>query len=224
MQIPYVKQEDQPGSQLCGAASLCMVYQSFGLVCSQAEVWENVSGRSRFSSRRAHTYRLAADALQRGLSALVLQARQPWAMLQRAHAHDIRIILNHRIKEGSSQGHFTVLVSIDEENAVLHDPQTGPDQAVPREKLLGLWKPTLFRSEVTGHVLVAIGAAGSSPSAACSCCGEVLPASLTCRACGREVPLHPDAILGCPGAECVQRLWDVIFCPFCDMRLDRVSS
>lgn len=215
-EIPYVKQQDTPGNQLCGAASLCMVYQSFGLPCVQEEIWESIAPRSFRGSRRAQTYRLAADALKRGLSALVLQARHPWPILQAAHRAGVRIILNHRIQERVSQGHYSVLVGIDEANAVLHDPQSGPDRSMTRDALLELWKPGGFRSEVTGHVLVAVAATGTP--LACAACGKSIAATMPCRVCRKEMPLQPVEVLGCASSECEGRLWEYLYCPFCDMR------
>jgi hypothetical protein len=222
MIIPYVKQVDTPGNQRCGAASLCMVYESFGLACEQTEIWEGVSRRGAYSTRRAQTYRLAADAIARGLAALVLQARQPWPILQAAAAAEVRVILNQRIKEGNSQGHFTVLVAIDDATATIHDPQAGPDQALTREALLDLWKPTRFRSEITGHVLVAIGTE-SLPARVCAACSEAIPASWNCRVCSRDVRLQPASVLGCTAADCAGRLWDFLYCPFCDFRTPMIS-
>jgi hypothetical protein len=216
MQIPYVKQEDTPGNHLCGAASLCMVYQSFGLACEQADVWTSVSRKAYLGSRRAQTYRLAGDALQRGLWALVLQARQPWPILEAAFTADARIILNHRMKEGSAQGHFSVLVGVDSEQATLHDPQTGPEQVLTKEKLLELWQPSRFRSEVTGHVLVAIG--DGEQAVRCETCDHAIPSKWKCRICAKDVPLHPAEVLGCTESACARRLWDFLFCPFCDYR------
>ena len=45
--IPYERQEDVDGNRMCGAAALCMVYRSFGVACTQADVWHAVAGGTR---------------------------------------------------------------------------------------------------------------------------------------------------------------------------------
>src|SRR5437762_197108 len=91
--VPYEKQQ---GDHTCGAAALCMVYRAFGIECTQTEIWERVA-KARYGSKRARTYLLAADAIERGLSALVIKASEPWRILQRCHEHGVLPIINHRM-------------------------------------------------------------------------------------------------------------------------------
>ncbi len=37
-----------------------------------------------------------------------------------------RVVLNHRLDAASALGHYTVLVKLDREGVVLHDPHFGP--------------------------------------------------------------------------------------------------
>jgi hypothetical protein len=202
-----------------------MVYRSLGLECTQEELWQKVSRPGYRGSRRAQTYRLAADALERGFTALVLQARQPWALLQQGMAAEARLILNHNIKNAAGQfsGHYSVLVGINDESAILHDPQTGPEQTLSRDDLLKAWESQRFRSEVTGRVLVAIAPA-AEPTRACALCAAAIPEAMRCRACAKSFPLHPARVLGCVAADCAARLWDYLYCPFCDMRRASVDE
>jgi hypothetical protein len=194
-----------------------MVYRSFGLECTQQDIWDKVSRHDLHGSRRALTYLLAADALERGLAALVLQAREPWPLLQRCAEHGVRVILNHRIKADSPAGHYAVLVSITDAEVTLHDPQQGPNQTVAREELLKLWEPGWGRCEIVGRVLVAISkAAAAAP--ACAVCAATLPAHAACPRCRKDMPLEPGIALGCAGEKCAARLWKHLYCPFCDGR------
>jgi hypothetical protein len=43
MKIRYQKQLDMPGNRMCGAAALCMVYDSFRMKTSQLEIWPRIS-------------------------------------------------------------------------------------------------------------------------------------------------------------------------------------
>src|SRR5438445_299852 len=91
--IPYEEQADR---RACGAASLCMVYRSFGLACSQPEVWARVARPGPREIPRSNTHQLCADALGLGLAALTLRARDPWRVLELCVRNSVRAILNYR--------------------------------------------------------------------------------------------------------------------------------
>src|SRR5437868_12294264 len=91
--IPFESQRTAPDPRMCGAAALCMVYRSFGLPADQGEVWKQVAC-SRQGRRLARTQPLCKDALRRGLSALILEARDPWAALRNCAAHAVQVVLN----------------------------------------------------------------------------------------------------------------------------------
>ena len=113
--IPFEKQHPGTDHRMCGAAALSMVYRSLDLSCSQQEAWGEVAQLDRTGRLAAMTHLLARDATRRGLAAVVVQATDPWAILGRAVAGEVRVILNHRLKTESSWGHYTVLVDVDDE-------------------------------------------------------------------------------------------------------------
>src|SRR4051794_8744769 len=121
--IPYRKQETR---WTCGAASLRMVYASYGLEFSEAEVWAilkpNRNDRSGVSSSR-----LAWEAQRRGFPALAVQARHPWQMLTTCARLAIRAVFHQPLSRGSPRRHFSILAHADEGGIVLHDPQFGPE-------------------------------------------------------------------------------------------------
>lgn len=43
MKIRYQKQLDTVENRMCGAAALCMVYDSFGIKTTQLEIWPRIS-------------------------------------------------------------------------------------------------------------------------------------------------------------------------------------
>jgi hypothetical protein len=215
MDLIFEKQEDAPGRRMCGAAALCMVYRSFGADVKQQEVWPTVSRPNSGGEGRAHSYLLGADALKRGYAALTLQARDPWRALELAAANGLRTIVNHRLSLTSGAGHFTVVVAVEEDAVVVHDPQVGPHRRISRAEFLKLWQADRWRSEVTGNVLVAFAAAPGSPCL-CRICGASCPWSTLCAACGKTIPLQPAAVLGCIATSCGARVWEQIYCPSCD--------
>jgi hypothetical protein len=213
--IPYERQEDPRG---CGAAALCMVYRSFGLACTQSQVWQAIARPGLGGVPGTSTWRLAADALRRGLAALTMQVRDPREALRRSPPEGLRLILNHRPRAGSSLGHYSVLVGVDETGVVVHDPQAGPARHLTRGEFLELWRPHSGRGEITGGVLAAIAAA-PPPAPPCGQCGRPVPASLSCPACQERIPLRPGTGLGCIAADCPGRTWERVFCPACDAGL-----
>lgn len=207
----------------CGASALCMVYRSFGLECTQAEIWGRIGRPWPWQGPRTNTRLLAADALARGLAALILKASDPWRALELGVAHGIRIILNHRSAVTSQAGHYAVLVDLDGEDVVLHDPHLGPHRRLTRTDLLELWRPNCGQSEITGQVMVAFANAPTS-GPACQSCQANLPASVPCAKCQASIPLYPGAVLGCVSVACRARTWEQVYCANCDLGLHDVTG
>jgi len=215
LDIPYERQSDPLSDRMCGAAALCMVYRSFGVNCSQSEVVVKLTRPAPFGTIGARSYLLAQDALARGLSAIVLRAKDPVRTLKACHNRRLRVILNHRPRLESPNGHFTVLVDLAGEDVVVHDPLVGPNTRIQLDDLLELWQPSGGLSEITGNVLVVLAKEKQS-GAPCSRCGSLIPDSITCPGCDQLIPLHPSSVLGCMSARCPERAWETLFCPHCD--------
>jgi hypothetical protein len=216
--IPYEKQVDLQNGRMCGAAALSMVYRSYAKSVAQAEVWPHIAKHNRFGSLTAATHLITKDALKRGFAALAIQTANPLMVLRRCQDHGIRVILNHRLQEEVATGHYTVLVDIDDDSVLLHDPYYGPSRHVAHANLLDLWRPRYLNAEIAGNVLIGIAPEGEALPA-CSLCGAAIPPHVSCPRCGEAVPLQPAALLGCLGAECPGRMWRHIYCPFCDHAL-----
>jgi hypothetical protein len=211
--IPY---EQQHGPRLCGPAALAMVYRSLGQPFAQEEIWPEVKGRNAMGQDCAFTHKLGAHARARGLDALVLQTRDPWAALARCTENPARAILNHRPTIQAMTGHFTVLVRMDGSSATVHDPQFGAARRLSKDELLELWSRNRASSyEITGNGLVVIGRPDQTAHS-CRECGVPLAPSLDCAKCGKAVPLRPAGVLGCLEPGCRGNLWNKVFCPECD--------
>lgn len=214
-EIPYERQDDPTSNRMCGAAALSMVYRSFGLSTSQTELAPRLRQPGAPGNSSARTHLLAQDALSRGLGAVVLRARDPYRSLRQIQHQPVRVILNHRLRRDSASGHYSVLVRAGEQEAVVHDPQRGPNTRLSLDDLIELWRPLAGPSEISGQVFVAVTAARTAP-ASCPTCTAALPDAVVCPACRKPFPLHPAAILGCMDTACAGRTWDVLFCPYCD--------
>lgn len=221
--ILFVPQLAKAGQRTCGAAALAMVYGSLGLSVAQEEIWREVAQPDARGTRDARTHLLAANALRRGLAAVCLEASGPWAALRAMAAAGVRIVLNLRLRAGSPLGHFSVLVGIGEEAAILHDPAAGPDRRIARGDLLELWKPAEGECESTGHVLVGVGRVERG-EAACPECSRPIPGAAACPRCGAGNSLRPAAALGCLHSECPRRLWRRVFCTGCGRAAGEVRA
>jgi hypothetical protein len=216
LDLPYERQA--ASTDRCGAAALCMVYRSFDVAFSQAEIWPAITTGG---SSRARTYLLCADALRRGFAAVTLQVRQSLGLLRTALEHEVRVIVHHRQSLNSRWGHYSVLVGMDEEGLAIHDPLLGPGQRFDQAEWLKLWRPGWGNHEVRGNLAVFIGPRATEPLS-CRTCERVLPPNVPCPTCRKEIPLRPGVVLACPESSCPERTWDLLFCPWCDAELDRL--
>jgi hypothetical protein len=213
--IPYERQADPDNNRMCGAAALAMVYRSFGKDVTQREVWPKIAKLNRFGSLAANTHLMVQDALDRGFAALAIQAKHPLQALSLCRDNGIRAILNHRATEETPAGHYSVLVDINTEHVIYHDPYFGPSRRVSLVQLLELWQPRFANSEIVGNVLIAITDQFVALPP-CQLCGTVIPPSVDCPKCHQPVPLQPASLLGCVGAGCAARLWNYLCCRSCD--------
>lgn len=215
MDIPY---ERQQGSRTCGAAALCMVYRSFGMDCTQLTVWDAI--RTPDSSGRDYTAtdRMIRDALSRGFYAAAGRATDALHTLALCKDNSIRAILSHRVNRDSDLGHYTVLIDINDEAVIVHDPDPdrGPSRSIPRSDLLELWNPRPPQSGITGNILITI-VNQLPPESRCSQCGQP---SIPCPQCGNSTPLSPIPVLGCFRRQCRERIWEAVICAYCNAGLD----
>jgi hypothetical protein len=201
--IPFEKQSEKLTGRACGAACLSMVYRSLGKPVEQTAI-------------SSTTYLMTQDALNRGFSAVAIQARNPLDALRLCSAKGIRAILNHRAQADSSAGHYTVLVDIDSKDVILHDPLFGAARRLPHAQLLELWMPQIANSEIVGGVLIAVGMPAEAETPACEFCHTPMRRSIDCPRCGKPTCLEPGAALACMRDGCIARMWNWVCCPACD--------
>ncbi|HEV2446627.1 MAG TPA: cysteine peptidase family C39 domain-containing protein [Candidatus Sulfopaludibacter sp.] len=213
--IPFEAQSDPQARRDCGAACLSMVYRSFGKQVPRDEIWAAIARPNRSGSVASTTHLMVRDALARGFAAVAIQARHPLQALRLCCDSGVRAILNLRLAHDSADGHYTVLVDMDDRDVILHDPFRGPMRRVPQADLLDVWQPRVPNSEILGNLLIGIAAAPAEP-ASCWLCHTTTPASVPCPYCGKPAGMQPDAILGCSSRSCVARVWHAVCCPSCD--------
>jgi hypothetical protein len=212
LQIPFEKQQT---NWSCGAAALCMVYRSFGVECVQSEVWREIAGKSALGWACSRAQALASDAIKRGFSALALQVRDPWLVLERCTEQSVAAIINHVPTPSAGSGHFSVLTALSANSVVMHDPSFGPSRSVSRSEFLQIWNPRARLTEILDQVMVAISDVPSRLDT-CPLCRCDASDEATCKSCKRSVRIQPLAILGCLTDWCPMRAWEQIFCPWCN--------
>lgn len=202
--IPFEYQIEKTGQRCCGAAALCMVLRSFGLITDQKTVWNRLQ---KFSSglNRARTFHLARFALEQDLSALPVRLKNPWQTLEFLDTlkdNEIQVVLNHRIRDDSPKGHYSVFVGMgqEDETILLHDPQFGPNRRLSKHELLRLWVPlenvSKTENEITGNVAVLFARSGKR--------------KMICQKCETAYFYEPFQFLN------LKSSFSVAFCPFCD--------
>jgi hypothetical protein len=221
--IPFESQGDPQIRRGCGAACLAMVYKSFGKEVPQADIWPLIAKPNRFGSVASTTHLMALHALGQGLSAVTIQARHPLEVLRRCRDAGIRAILNHSLAQGGSAGHYSVLVDIDNQNVIIHDPLVGPSRRLTHAELVGLWRPSTPNSEIVGNVLIGI-ASNPAPIPACEFCHTNFPDRMDCPNCGKPIDLNPALVFGCIRDGCIARMWNYISCPSCDFLFNETGK
>jgi len=123
---------------------------------------------------------MAADALKRGFSAVAIARGILCRCCGFAGRSESRIV-NHRVRNDSPAGHYSLLVEMDDKDVVLHDPMAGPSRKLGHAELLELWLPQHANSEIVGAMLIAIAPASRPPLAKCEFCHVAIPRAVTCR-------------------------------------------
>jgi hypothetical protein len=221
--IPFESQADPLIRRGCGAACLAMVYKSFGKDVPSDAIWPLIAKPNRYGSVASTTHLMALHALGQGLSAVTIQARHPLEVLRRCRDAGVRAILNHSLAQGAPSGHYSVLVDIDNQHVVVHDPLLGPSRRLTHAELLALWRPSAPNSEIVGNVLIGI-ASNPDPIPACEFCHTNVPGKMDCPNCGKPIDLNPAATFGCIRDGCIARMWNYIACPSCDFLFNETGK
>lgn len=194
--------------------ALAAVYHSLGRDANAAEIWLRLSD-DLTTDGATPTHRLAADAIEQGLSAACLRAAEPgFAPIAVALRGRWRVVLNLRDESDPAAGHFVLARRVLPAALVIDDPSSGTTRRLDSAELARRWAPRKGAEEVSGAVLVAIGpghATDRRDRADCPCCNG-------------DYPLPGVLGLGWrrPWASC----WSAAHCPWCDALAtpDRVEA
>lgn len=162
----FERQSNTTGRRTCGAAVLCMVYRSFGFEADHDAIWDELHSPENNGAAPGKTPNLRTNALVKhlrenrpGFDALAVRIGSPWEFLLEFKATEQRLILNHRTRPNSPEGHFTLLCGLDpeRERVYLHDPQAGPFRELKKAEILPLWQPIKGRrNEISGNIAIIV--------------------------------------------------------------------
>lgn len=214
--IPFARQETP---WWCGAASLAMVYGSFGLPASQPAIWTRIAADDHGDRSGVRNHRLALDAIAQGLVAVAFRADDPWEALRRCDAGGVRVVLDLPLRRWATGRHFSVFAGIDGDGIWLHDPLDDGPRYVSQGEFLDLWGWTTGVWDSAAYWLVAIADRSAPGRQPCPSCGLSQPARLPCRRCRRPLPVGITLAHGCLNPACPRCSWRVISCPHCDNAL-----
>ena len=187
--------EHQLGERRCGAATLVMVYRSFGLTFDQETLWNELQ-RYSVEKTRTRTFHLARNTLEHGFSAVVVRVREPAAFLS-ADFSQVRMIPVCRTRRNSGKGHFSLFLGADDQTVSLHDPLFGPNRSLDLAEFLELWTPRSTDDEITRNIAVLIAESRNEPT--------------VCPMCSKTFFLDPLRFFDGEALE-------TMFCPYCDGR------
>lgn len=161
MNIPHIKQSKETS---CGAATLAMIYQYFG-VHDQTEqiIWDRLK-TPRTSIPGEHilkTISMAKDSLNFGLIyfwGIAVLDKKETAMqpIKEFLKLNIPVIVCQKISEENELGHFRVITGLKDNYLIINDPMSDKGGIeIDMEKFLSLWKKS-ENGEVIGGDFITI--------------------------------------------------------------------
>jgi len=163
--------------------ALAKLLSEYGIERTPSQIAAAVALPDPEGTSSARTYLMGRYAERLGFSVGVLQCWEhaAWQVLKQCHAQRVKVIINHVHQIAEDEGHYSTLMSIDEDTVMLDDPFMGPGQVVDRDHFIELWQPN---PETSGHTLLAIDRTVDSdapmmPCGPCPDCGTVPRLSLT---------------------------------------------
>ena len=134
MNIPYFKQEVD---YFCGPASLQMAFAFFGKTISQTEIASQAGTTKEEGTDNDKLVKVAQEAGFR-VSTKELAALED---IQSYLTQNIPVIVNF-IEPTDEEGHYAVVVGIDDKDIILNDPWNGPNFSIPKADFVNRWHST----------------------------------------------------------------------------------
>jgi ABC-type bacteriocin/lantibiotic exporter with double-glycine peptidase domain len=206
--IEQIKGKNDPRSKCqdiytCGAASLCMIYQHFGIQADHDTIWREISSPRPFSNGGSYTrtINLLRHALNNRIPCTCASLKEPMKSFALFLDKGVELILLHHRTTKTVLGHFTVLSGIQGGSIYVNDPFYSPDEGGINRRIRGiedLMRPSREPNEEIGRkntVLAFLPPIKFDALQSCLCphCGQKFPII-------HDIVSESEAIL-CPNCE-----------------------
>ena len=191
--IEHKRQVNDGINWKCGAVCLEMIYDYFQVPYDNEEIWNNIKAQRYENSVQMYsrTYKLAQDAILRGLPATIYRGRDAHILEDIDMLQTPAILSIQQVK--SRESHFVVFQGIKNQNYCFCDPDT--DKKTTNMKFIdvrNVWSPHR-EIGVTGYVFIIFD--------------KVVDEKYKCKYCGQDIPIvHSQLLEKTEGG----------FCPHCD--------
>lgn len=191
--IEHKRQVNDGINWKCGAVCLEMIYDYFQVPYDNEEIWNNIKAQRYENSVQMYsrTYKLAQDAILRGLPATIYRGRDAHILEDIDMLQTPAILSIQQVK--SRESHFVVFQGIKNQNYCFCDPDT--DKKTTNMKFIdvrNVWSPHR-EIGVTGYVFIIFD--------------KVVDEKYKCKYCGQDIPIVHSQLL---------EKTEGVFCPHCD--------
>lgn len=191
--IEHKRQVNDGLNWKCGAVCLEMIYDYFQIPYDSNEIWHNIKAQRYENSMQMYsqTYKLAQDAISRGLQATIYKGRDAHILEDINQLQTPAILSLKQVKSGNS--HFVIFQGIKNQNYCFCDPDT--EKKITSMKFIdvrNIWSPHR-EIGVTGDIFIVFN--------------KMVHKVCKCKYCGQEIPLVHSELL--------ERARGVV-CPHCD--------
>lgn len=219
MNSPYLPMRSR-SARKCGAVALARAYDRLGLPQSIERIWTRIAMPDRRGGVATASYRLVKDAASRGFHAMGIKFRDPVQLLNRfADFRGFIFIACHRLRFGSSAGHFSVIEDASSQRVMLWSGSVRPCLEYQREEFIRLWSEHRPDDEFSPRVAVVLRKSSSGSDRHRIEQPGSMPEQTSCLRCGKPFSLallNPLFGRRAGSKQEIQRGWDAIFCPHCD--------
>ena len=206
----------------CGAEALTSAYLRLGRQEDVNLVWSRVATEDRRGNWAVASHQLAADAIYSGYEALTLRASRPAELLdQIRELQDIQWIVCHRLRKGSSAGHFSLLTSVDRDVVQTDAKSASQDREreiieYAKRDFLELWTRQKRGDEFRAGVVIGISQLDSATAGQPARHPSGIPAATNCLRCGATFPVGLLRRIFASENSVGARGWAAVYCPYCD--------
>lgn len=152
LEVPYTKQPK--GSRQCIAACLTMMLRHNNKIADIKTIWKRLRTPDSYGGDFIKTFKAGSYLKTRKLSVSILQAKNPIETIERSLRKNIPITLFIRETMHEDFGHAVLCVGMDDQNLIVHNPNTRAYDTLSKADYLKLCEPRHgMRAEIAPRIL-----------------------------------------------------------------------